>query len=171
MSDYGIKVSKAGVNVETAANKDLLISSNLDTFKIARTGSLVISLPVDTVNASNVIREATYAHGLGYTPFFAPLTRGVIYGIDDYFGGDYQDRLENGGDYVLNDIEEVRIPAAGYSPAIAAEMVGVFIDATNLVLRVNRFSIMPGDVIFGARKCTLYYTIFHNRVDEQFNLL
>jgi hypothetical protein len=167
----GIKVSKEGVDVKTAANKDLLISSEFDTFKIAKTGSLVISLSAETVNFSEVIREATYAHGLGYVPFYGPLTRGVLYGLDEYLGGDYAGKLENGGDYILNDIEEVRIPAVGYSPAIAGESVGVFVSSTNLILRVKRFNAMPEDVKFGARKCTLYYTIFHNRVDEQFNLL
>ena len=60
MADYGIKISTAGNEVATAADRYLSLSSKQNIFKIAAAGS-------STVNASSVL---TIAHNLGYKPNF-----------------------------------------------------------------------------------------------------
>lgn len=40
-----------------------------------------------------------------------------------------------------------------------------------LILRVTRENYSGSNVTFGARTATLYYTIFHNRANLEFNLL
>ncbi len=160
MSNYGIKVSKPGVDVKTAVNKDLLITSELDTNKIALTGSLSISLPSETLDTENVLRNTSATHGLGYIPIFSPAILGDI----------YQEDLQTGGDYTINDIGDILVPAAGYSPATQAEESNIYIDDDKIYLYINRF-VMFGSETFGARTATLYYTIFYNRVDEEFDLL
>ncbi len=57
MSDYGIKMSKPGVDVKTAADKDLSWSSDFKTFKIYRV--------IKFTSTGNV------THGLDYPPSFA----------------------------------------------------------------------------------------------------
>jgi hypothetical protein len=171
MSNYGIKVSKEGTDVKTATSKDLLISSEFDTIKIVKTGELVLSLPSETVTGGLSERTTTVAHGFSDIPLYSPMIRGYLYGLDDFLGGDYITRLESGGDYIVNDLSEVRIPAGGYSPALSGEYSSVQINATNLILSVTRFEFMGFPQDFGAREATLYYTIFYNRVDEEFNLL
>ena len=161
MSDYGIKVSKEGASVKTGDAKDLTFTSQLDTFKILRTGSLSISLPEETFSSDNVVRTTSYTHNLGYIPFFLPMVSEQI----------YQDHWETGGDYIVNDLGEIRIPAGGYSPSMVAEISTVYSSTTALTLSINRLNALSFAATFGARKATLYYTIFSNRVNEQFNLL
>lgn len=49
-----IKIAKPGFDAKTAADKDLVFSSELNTFKVAAVGNT----------------STTYTHGLGYTPAF-----------------------------------------------------------------------------------------------------
>src|SRR3990167_5576596 len=58
--DYGIKVSKEGFDVQTAADKDLSLKSSINIFKVSEDGS-------GTIAASGT---GTFAHGLGVIPFF-----------------------------------------------------------------------------------------------------
>lgn len=60
MADYGIKVSKDGFDVQTAADKNLSLKSGINIFKVSEDGS-------GTVAASGTV---TVAHGLGIIPFF-----------------------------------------------------------------------------------------------------
>ena len=53
-SDYGIKISKDGVDVKTAADEDLIMSSSFNMLKTKATG--IVTAPT------------TVAHGLGYIP-------------------------------------------------------------------------------------------------------
>ena len=62
MADYGIKISKPGFDVMTCADKDLVFSSKLNTYKVAAIG----------------ITTGDVAHGLPYTPaFFAARDQGT----------------------------------------------------------------------------------------------
>jgi len=167
----GIKVSIEGVDVKTATDKELLISSQFDTAKVKVTGTLDLELPEEDVSGGFVVHTATVAHGFSDIPLYSPTTRGNLYGLDEFLGGDYIAKISTGGDYIVNDISEVRIPAAAYSSATVGEMASVFIDSTNLILQVDRFEFFGSPVTFGARKATLYYTIFYNRIDEEFDLL
>lgn len=58
--DYGLKVSKDGSDVKTAADQDLLFISKNNTLKISQSRQ-------DTVNNG---ATTTVAHGLGYTPYY-----------------------------------------------------------------------------------------------------
>ena len=60
MGDFGIKVSKEGFDVKTAANKDLSLKSGINIFKVSDDNS-------GTLAASGTL---TTAHGLGIIPFF-----------------------------------------------------------------------------------------------------
>lgn len=59
---YGIKVSKPGVNVGTAANEDLLLTTALPNYKISTNGTFAV-----TTNASG-FGTTTITHNLGYAP-------------------------------------------------------------------------------------------------------
>lgn len=54
MADWGIKVSKPGFDVKTCDDKDLIMSSEFNTFKVKAVGST----------------SGTYAHGLAYVPAY-----------------------------------------------------------------------------------------------------
>lgn len=56
---YGIKVSKAGFDVKTCADKDLVMSSQFNMLKTKATGTIGTS--------------ASIAHGLSYVPIFLPM--------------------------------------------------------------------------------------------------
>lgn len=165
MSNIGIKVSKEGEDVLKASNKDLLISSQFDTFKIFKTGEIYIDLPEETFNTGVRTKTATFNHNLGYPPVYTPMMR------SHYAYDDDPNFLENGGNYIVNDIDGNPIPASeGWSPGFDYEASSVYIDSTKLTLEITR-SAWVFDVKFGARRATLYYTIFYNPINEEFNLL
>ena len=62
---YGIKISKDGIDVGTAADKDLVYSSELHTFKVNSAGSINI-----ITAAGGAIKRGTATHNLGYTPVY-----------------------------------------------------------------------------------------------------
>ncbi len=179
----GIKVSKEGVDVKTAANKDLLISSEFDTFKIFRTGSLSISLPAETLKEDSSTHTATYTHSLGYIPFVLPyLNLGIgnpAPYVLDFTKSPVEYRVTT--PYVFNDVEEEYIPPGPFGfggPTIVYEVANLEVSSTQLKIVVERvsevfdpFTGLYQDVKFTASKGTLYYTIFFNRMDEEFNLL
>ena len=53
---YGLKISKPGIDVGTAADTDLIFSSDIDSLKTKATGTFA--------------NNGTVAHGLSYTPMF-----------------------------------------------------------------------------------------------------
>lgn len=60
MGDFGVKVSKEGVDVSNAADKDLTLKTGINIFKVSDDNS-------GTISASST---HTTAHGLGHVPFF-----------------------------------------------------------------------------------------------------
>ena len=66
MANWGVKISKPGVDVKTADDEDLVMSSSFNTLKIAY---------VDAPEASG-----TYSHGLGYSPAFLVAGEGFFVG-------------------------------------------------------------------------------------------
>lgn len=64
--DYGIKMSKAGVNVKTAGLKDLILHSGYPTLKIKASGTGSISYTNDSSATDNLV----VTHNLGYVPLF-----------------------------------------------------------------------------------------------------
>lgn len=59
MADYGLKVSRSGFDVATADDTQLLFSSKFPLFKIKATGTVDITIPNGSFNAS-----ASIAHGV-----------------------------------------------------------------------------------------------------------
>lgn len=59
---YGLRVSKPGEDVYTAADNELIFNSDQNIFKIVSEVNLSITASANTNNTT------TYAHGLGYTP-------------------------------------------------------------------------------------------------------
>lgn len=65
MLDYGFKISKDGVDVKTALDKELVISSKFNQLKIESQGIFQVSVPAGVGYASLDI-----THNLGYNPAF-----------------------------------------------------------------------------------------------------
>lgn len=63
---YGIKISKPGVDVKTAANKDLVLTSEKNMFKVKQSGT--VSYTFDGSEGGGETTLATINHGLGYVP-------------------------------------------------------------------------------------------------------
>lgn len=64
MADYGMKVSKAGIDVKTALAKNLRFNSEAGAFKIFKSGDASFT----TDGSGNA--TATIAHNMGYAPAF-----------------------------------------------------------------------------------------------------
>lgn len=156
--DFVVKLSKPGFDVMTTDDKNLQMSSEFDSHKIAKTGVLTVELPAETFAGETKTRTDTYSHGLGYVPMYLPA-------VTDLKNG-------NSGttdDYVCNDNAFFVPLILGYSPWIEGEGVRVYITTTQLVLEVNRVALGP--VAFGAHDVVFYYTVLYNQVDTEFNLL
>lgn len=98
MTDYGIKISKDGFDVKTAAIKNLILTSKANQFKIHLKGSL-------TFTANN--QTKTVSHGLGYTPSYIAYEKvsGSSYynfrqGGQDFINSTVLSFLSNNGDIV-----------------------------------------------------------------------
>lgn len=66
MSDYGVKVSKTGVDVETASAADLIYSSKWSNFKIHS----ILSVSVTVTAVGGAINSATIDNPIPYSPLF-----------------------------------------------------------------------------------------------------
>ncbi len=75
MSDYGIRISKDGVDVKTGADKDMVLTSKYSNLKgsLSGGGSAIIGSP-----AGGTI---TISHNLGYIPFALVYFYSVDYGF------------------------------------------------------------------------------------------
>jgi hypothetical protein len=65
MTDYGMKISKDGDDVTTAADKDLVMTSKFNQFKIFAQGSFTV-----TVAKNTAYGYTDLIHNLGYVPGF-----------------------------------------------------------------------------------------------------
>jgi len=161
MANFGIKISQEGINIFDASPKDISFSSQYDSLKVLRTGTLTVELPGETLEDESVIRTDSYTHSLGYIPFFLPLAKGV----------EYPEALSATTDFIVNDTVETDIPMGAYSPNAETETARVYATSTTLVLEVNRSTMLIGiPTTYGARDVIVYYTIFYNRVDEEISL-
>lgn len=66
--DFGIKVSQDGVDVRTASNDQLVMSSAFNMFKIVKTGTFTITPPTPWSPGGSGKQTVTVAHDLGYKP-------------------------------------------------------------------------------------------------------
>jgi len=65
VADYGIKISKAGYDVKTAADKDLILTSKYPVLKVLMQGSGTVTV-ADDGGINN--GTDTITHSLGYKP-------------------------------------------------------------------------------------------------------
>lgn len=156
---FGIKISKPGISVVSAEPKDLVFSTQFNTLKILRTGTLSVSLPAENVNNTSRIRTATYTHNLGYIPMFLPMVQGIV--------SDFTSTAT----VIVNDAEETEIPPAPYGPGTSGETSRVYVTDTQIVLEVNRYNLLPFNEAMVAKTVTVYYTLFWDQVDNEFNVL
>lgn len=158
-------------SVKTDPDYKHRLDSKYDTLKVARTGTLTLNVP--SVNLSNMqedTRTGSFTHGLGYIPFYAPFLPYLSY-VDEFY-------LLNEGaadiptTVLLNDLEAIEIPKgiAGYEYPYA-EWAYIWVDDDKLNLKYFRVNFDFSAYTFPARTINLNYTIFYNRIDEEFNLL
>lgn len=125
-----------------------IINSNYDTLKIFKTGTLTLNVPEDTTVSTPKLYSSSVTHDLGYAPVYLPE---ASVGWRPGFIPD---------DFVVNDY--LGFPQGDIGSEASLD---VYVDSEKLYLQYRRFS--PGN----ARTITMYYTIFYNRIDEEFNLL
>lgn len=84
MANYGVKVSKVGKNVRTAANADLTYKSSVQSSRVHMAVNNEITIPAGSSSGT-----VTIAHGLGYTPVvYAEVTKNQVLPTPSY-GTDY----------------------------------------------------------------------------------
>jgi len=89
MADYGLKVSKIGFDVTTAADSDLVYSSKFNGWKILSKGSVALS-----------VVQANVAHGLSFEP------AAILYHT-------YTDLEGNSGKYVIAGFDQMGVSSGG----------------------------------------------------------
>ncbi len=155
-------LGSGGVEVRTDFPYNNSVDTRFDTFKIFKTGTLVLSLPAETIlaDADPVSHETSLTHDLGYPPVYLPST-GVGWNISD---------ATYPLNFVLNDYL-----GKMYSGAFGKDeepLLSVWVDSEKLYMKVYRFSRSFGaDRNYSARELTMYYTIFYNEIGEEFNML
>ncbi len=144
----------------TSSPANLAIDSRFDTFKIYKTGTLSITAPSETITAgsSDKIHTATFNHNLGYPPVYLPMAS---------TGWRLDDPLVNNVSFIVNDY--IGLPN---NPYLSSDMLDVYVDSSNLYMKLTRFSDPFNDRTFLSDiTITMYYTIFYNDISEEFNLL
>jgi len=68
--DYGLKISRPGVDVGTATVLDLIFSSKYDYLRIFSNGSGSVTVPAANVGVENGSVSVSISHNLGYYPAF-----------------------------------------------------------------------------------------------------
>ena len=81
--DYGMRVSKPGVDVKLAEDKDLIINSAYNSFKILKKG-IEISSPLGNLQRVT-FQNGGFAHSLGYSPSFMSFYKDLYYGGNQYW--------------------------------------------------------------------------------------
>lgn len=162
MSNWGIDITKEGIDVDSASPKDYSFTTRYDSFKIYETGSITLSMPSENIAQGNeTTTEETLDHDLGYIPMFSePATNVAL----DFLSA---------SDQIVNDLIRSSPPGGGYSPGATFELATVYVTDSQMILSVVRASGTPGvpTVSFTAHDVVYYYTIYWNQADEEFNLL
>lgn len=130
------------------------VDSRFDTFKIAKTGTLVMNVPAETIIAGSgdSIYTEVVEHKLGYPPVYLPEA-----GIGM--------RLDLTESFIVNDI-------LGLGNSYDSDpILDVYVNSDNLIMRYRRQDYIYMDTEYNALTITLYYTIFYNEIGEEFNLL
>lgn len=144
------------------------LDTRYDTFKVHRTGTLTINLPAVNLNfLASDTRNTSVAHGLDYAPIFSPFIP-YYSDVSAFYGNQGLVVPEN---VDLNSLEAVRIPKGigGFTDPYYEE-VWVWVDSTNINIEYKRTNFDFDPYTFPSATASLYYTIFVNRIDEEFTL-
>lgn len=86
MADYGMRISKNGVDVKTGDDIDMAVTSKYANMKGTLSGQGFVSVP------SGNTQTVTISHGLGYIPIIRAFIKLSIYDpIDDEYKDVYQE--------------------------------------------------------------------------------
>jgi len=133
--DYGLKISKPGFDVFTAAAKDLAFGSQYDTLKVYASGT------GDFTSDFSTNQVDTISHGLSYRPAF------VVYSeIHAGFG-----EPSTGLFYALP-----HSPPFGIGGSLVTQTIIAGVDASNLYIRLG------AEVVLSGRVINYKYVIFLN---------
>jgi len=69
LANYGLKISKDGVDVKTATDDQLVFTTKYSMLKIAKVGTLTFNFTTNYAETNNYTL-GTVAHGFDYTPAF-----------------------------------------------------------------------------------------------------
>lgn len=97
MSDYGIKISKPGVDVTKAEDSELIYTSTLFGLKVYQTGLVDVTIPASSADFSVHYTDVT--HDLGYAPAFFAFVEdgnGDMHAINSAF----TDEMQEGGAFL-----------------------------------------------------------------------
>lgn len=154
-------LGKGDIDVRTAFPADNSIDSRFDTLKIFKTGTLELEVPEKTFMESESYKTYTaeVEHNLGYAPMFLPQASvGWILNM----------QLEDTS-FVVND--ELGLLPGSRAGIDGAPVLDVYVDSNKLYLRLWRFAYSFGERYYNAVTITLYYTIFYNKINEEFDLI
>jgi len=154
-------LGKGDVDVRTSFPYDNAMDSRFDTLKIFKTGTLELKAPAKTFAVSEAYQTYTaeIEHNLGYAPVFLP-EAGVGWALDSSLDDD---------SFIVND-NLGRLPA-DYAGINSAPILDVWVDDTKLYMRLWRFANDWSTRAYSEITITLYYTIFYNKINEEFDLL
>jgi hypothetical protein len=223
--DTNLPVIRAGTD-GTEADYNNKLHSYYDTLKVHSSGTITLNASSWTPNAGDEydVQTATYTHGLGYIPVFAPFipfqtslevyyqwywawhkrhqwATAREYVIDDYvtdaFGtptykcikyhtsssatepgvgaswATYWEAYTSIGiptTIDLNSLEDIKYVYGG-ATVFDDEVIEVYVTTTQLVVKLHRMYGGFSYNTFPARTITLNYTVFYNKLNEEFNLL
>jgi len=177
MSSKGLKISKENEDVLTTESKNMLVDSDFDTFKIYKSGTLTLNVPEETLQEEEKEYTATYNHNLGYKPFVLPYVAVNIGNPATYTLNVSTSPIQYEvlTPYVVNDVANFQILPGpfGFGPNFIFENIKVETTASQLKLVVGRttYLLSGNQVKFTASQANLYYTIFYNQADTEFDLL
>lgn len=132
--DYGIKISKPGVDVKTATDQELVFSSKFDTFRVHSTGTGSFTANLST-------QTATINHALGYVPAFMVFSE-VHAGSGEPTTGDF---------YMMP-----HSPPASIGGSVDTDTIITAIDANNLYIRLGSL------VVANTKVINYKWVIFYN---------
>lgn len=132
---YGIKISKAGADAKTATNKDLVLTSEKNMFKVKQSGTTSYTFTGSEPSGATTL--ATIAHNLGYVP-------AVMVFFYDHTNNAYSHLS-----YVFS-----------FSGGVFREYISYEVTSTNLIIYYNSEGGPPSD--WSSYQFTFKYYIFYD---------
>lgn len=153
---------------------DHKLDSFYDTLKVMEGGIGTLTLTIPSVTMAADAEQAVYAefkHGLSYLPVVAPFESLEYFSLNDYYQSDGTTipTTINLNSLATNWVESA-YPRFN-SGLVTWEFVDFWFNSEKLRLKFLRYNTTGGSYTAPARTITLNYTVFLNRLDEEFNLL